>query len=78
MDIFLKYNWLVKHSTEINWNKGIIQSTRYPKECKIQYQDILFRSRIKRIIPMEKIDKKYQEIEKEPDPTNPEDLPEYI
>jgi len=23
-DIFLEYDWIVKHNTEVNWNKGII------------------------------------------------------
>jgi len=28
MDMFLEYNWLVKHNTEVNWNKETIQFTR--------------------------------------------------
>lgn len=34
-DIFLEYNQLVKHNSEVNWNKGIIQFTRCLKKCKI-------------------------------------------
>ena len=24
IDMFLRYNWLVKHNPEVNWNKGMI------------------------------------------------------
>jgi len=37
IDIFLEYNWLVKHNLEVNWDKETIWFIRYPKECKIQY-----------------------------------------
>ena len=50
IDIFLEYNWLVKHNLEVNWD----------------------------INSIEEIDKEYQKIGKELDPTDPEDLPEYI
>jgi len=28
MDIFLEYDWLVKHNPEVNWDKETIQFTR--------------------------------------------------
>ena len=33
MNMFLGYNWLVKYNPEVNWNSGIIQFIRCPKEC---------------------------------------------
>jgi len=78
MDMFLGYNWLVKHNPEVNWNTGTIQFTKCLKECKIQYQDIVFTSRTQRLQPMEDTDKRQQEISKELDLINLEDLPEYI
>jgi len=75
-DMFLGYNWLVKHNLEVDWNKGTIKFTRCPRICKINHQDILFTSN-RRTQAMEK-DKEQQEIGKEPDPMNPEDLPDYI
>jgi len=33
-DMFLRYNWLVKYNSEVNWNIGIIWFTSCPKECK--------------------------------------------
>jgi len=75
-DMFLGYDWLVKHNPEVDWNKGTIKFIRCPRTCKINYQDISFTSN-RRIQAMEK-DKEQQEIGKKPDPTNPEDLPDYI
>ena len=76
--MFLEYDQLVKHNSEVNQDKETIWFTRCPRECKTQYQDIMFISRTRRLQPMEDMDKKHQEIGKEPDFTNPEDLPEYI
>ena len=28
MDIFLEYDWLIKHNPEVNWDKETIQFTR--------------------------------------------------
>jgi len=70
--------WLVKHNTEVNWDKETIQFTRCLKECKIQYQNIKFTLKTSRIKPIEEIYKWYQEIGKKPNPTNLENLPEYI
>ena len=44
MDMFLRYNWLVKHNLEVDWNKGTIKFTRCPKTCKMNHQNILFTS----------------------------------
>jgi len=74
MNIFLEYDWLVKHNPEVNWDKRTIWFIRYPKEYKIQHQDIIFISRTRKIKPMEEIDNGHQEISKEPDLTNLEDL----
>jgi len=57
MNMFLGYDWLVKHNPEVNWDKGIIQFTRCLRECKIQHQDILFISRTQRLQPMEDMNK---------------------
>ena len=48
-DMFLGYDWLVKHNPEVNWNLGMIQFMRCPNEYKIQHQDILFMSKTRRI-----------------------------
>ena len=37
MNMFLEYNWLVKHNPEVNWDKKIIWFTKCPKECRIQH-----------------------------------------
>ena len=52
IDMFLEYDWLVKHNSEVNQNKGMIQFTRYLKECKTQHQDIVFISRTRKIKPI--------------------------
>ena len=46
IDMFLEYDWLVKHNPEVNWNIKTIWFIRYPKSYSILYQDILFRNRI--------------------------------
>ena len=76
MNMFLEYDWLVKHNPEVNWNMGKIWFTRCLKTYRMQHQDILFKTR--RIQSIDNQDKGYQEIGKEPDPTNPEDLLDYI
>ena len=77
IDMFLGYDWLVKHNPEVDWNKEIIKFTRCPRTCKINHQDILFTLRNQRTQATED-NKGQQEIEKEPDPMNPENLPDYI
>jgi len=76
MDIFLGHNWLVKHNPEVNWKSGIIKFTRCLGSCKMKHQNIKFRSR--RTQAMETITQDNREIRKEPDKTNPKDLPDYI
>ena len=76
--MFLGYYWLVKHNLEVNQKKKTIQFTRCPKKCKIQHQDILFISKNRILQPIEDMDKEHQEIGKEPDQINLEDLLEYI
>ena len=41
-DMFLGYNWLVKHNPEVDWNKETIQFMRCPRTCRISHQDISF------------------------------------
>ena len=43
--MFLEYDWLIKHNQEVNWNTETIWFIRCPRNCRIQYQDILFRNR---------------------------------
>jgi len=78
-DMFLGHDWLVKHNLEVNWKNSTIKFTRCPGNCTMTYKDIQFNSR--RTKAMETNDKQEQdngEIGKEPDKTNPEDLPNYI
>ena len=74
--MFLGYNWLVKHSPEVNWNMEVIQFTKCPKSCRIPHQNIIFRN--KRVQLMDNQNKEQQEINKRLDLINLEDLPEYI
>jgi len=37
MDMFLEYNWLVKHNPEVNWNTETIWFTRCLGSCRTQY-----------------------------------------
>ena len=78
-DIFLGHDWLVKHNLEVNWKNGIIKFTRYPGNCTMKYEDIWFKTRrTKEMETKDTITQDNGEIGKEPDKTNPEDLPEYI
>jgi len=36
-DMFLGYDWLVKHNPEVDWNKGTIKFTRCPRTCKMNH-----------------------------------------
>ena len=60
----------------MNCKEGTIQFTRYPKICRTKHQDITFKT--KRIQATESQDKDQQEIGKELDQTNLENLLEYI
>ena len=78
-DMFLGHDWLVKHNLEVNWKNETIKFMRCPGNCTMMHKDIRFNSR--RTKEMETKDNREQnngEIRKEPDKTNPEDLPEYI
>ena len=76
MDIFMEYDWLVKHNPEINWKNRTIKFMRCPESCKMKHQNIEFKTR--RTQTMEIMAQDNGEIRKEPDKTNLEDLPEYI
>ena len=75
-DMFLGHDWLVKHNLEVNWKNGTIKFTKCPGSCMMKHKDIQFKTmRTKAIETMEQDN---GEIGKEPDKTNPEDLPDYI
>ena len=76
IDMFLGYDWLVKHNLEVNWKNRTIKFMRYPESCKIKHQDIEFKTR--RTRAMETTIQDNGEIRKELDKTNPEDLSDYI
>ena len=79
MDMFLGHDWLVKHNPEVNWKNGTIRFTRCPGSCTMKHEDIQFKTRRAKVT--ENIDTKEQDNEKigkEPDKTNPENLPDYI
>ena len=78
-DMFLGHNWLVKHNLEVNWKNSTVKFTKCPGNCTMKHKNIQFKSR--RTKTTETMDNKEQdngEIGKEPDKTNPKDLPEYI
>jgi len=54
----------------------MIPFTRCPESCKMKYQDIKFKTR--KIQATECKEQDNSKIGKEPDMTNPEDLPKYI
>ena len=56
-DMFLEYDWLVKHNSEVNWDKETIWFTRCSKQYKTQNQDILFTLRTQRLQPTENMNK---------------------
>jgi len=37
MDMFLGYNWLIKHNPEVNWKNRMIKFTRYPGSCTMKH-----------------------------------------
>jgi len=41
-DMFLGYDWLVRHNLEVDWNKGTIQFMRCPRTCRTSHQNISF------------------------------------
>ena len=40
MDMFLEYDWLVKHNPEVNWKNGTIKFTRCLGNCTMKHKDI--------------------------------------
>ena len=78
IDIFLRYNQLVKHNLEINQGKETIQFTRCLKNVKYNIKTLYYTLRTRKIKLIEEMDKEYYEIRKESNLTNPEDLSEYI
>ena len=76
IDMFLGYNWLVKYNPEVNWKNRTIWFTRCPRSYKIKHQNIEFKTR--RTQATETNEQDNREIRKEPNITNPEDLPDYI
>jgi len=75
-DMFLDYDWLVKHNPEVNWKNSTIRFTRCPGNCTMRHKDIRFKTR--RTRAMETTEQDNGKIGKKPDKTNPEDLLEYI
>jgi len=76
IDIFLGHDWLVKHNLEVNWKNSTIKFTRYPGQCTMKHEDIRFKTR--RTKATDNTEQDNCKIGKEPDKTNPEDLPDYI
>ena len=77
-DMFLGHDWLVKHNLEVNWKNGTIKFTRCPGNCTITRKDIRFNRRTKDMETKDNQEQDNGEIGKEPDKTNPKDLPKYI
>jgi len=75
-DMFLGYNWLVKHNPEVNWKNSTIRFTRCLGQCTMKHKDIRFKTR--RTKAMDTTEQDNGEICKEQDKTNSEDLPDYI
>jgi len=78
MNMFLGHDWLVKHNPEVNWKNGTIKFTRCPGNCTMTHKDIRFNARRTKETATDKMEENNDEIGKEPDKTNPEDLPKYI
>ena len=75
-DMFLSYDWLVKYNPEVNWKNRMIWFTRCSGHYIMKHEDIWFNTR--RQMAMDKTEQDNGKIGKEPDKTNPEDLPNYI
>ena len=75
-DMFLGHDWLVKHNPEVNWKNSTTWFTRCPGQYTMKYEDIRFN--IRRTKTIDTTEQDNGEVGKEPDKTNPEDLPEYI
>jgi len=44
-NMFLEYNWLVKHNPKVNWKNGTIKFTRCSGNCMMKYEDIQFKTK---------------------------------
>ena len=77
-DMFLGHDWLVKHNPEVNWRNGTIKFTRCPGNCTMTHKDIQFNFRQTKETATDKTEQDKDDISKELDKTNPEDLLEYI
>ena len=77
-DMFLGHDWLVKHNPEVNWKTSTIKFTRCPGNCTMTHKDIRFNAKRTKDTVLDKTEQDNGEIGKEPDKTNPKDLPEYI
>jgi len=77
-DMFLGHDWLVKHNLKVNWKTRTIKFTRCPGNCMMIHKDIWFNSRRTKETATDKTEQNNGEIGKEPDKTNPKDLPKYI
>jgi len=75
-DLFLGHDWLVEHNPEVDWKEGVIRFTRCPEHCKTEHKSIRFTPWSRRLLLKEEEESK--EEDKEPNPTNPEDLPKYV
>jgi len=75
-NMFLGHDWLVKHNSEVNWKNSTIRFTRCPEQCTMKHNDIRFKTR--RTKATNTTEQDNSEISKEPNKTNPEDLPDYI
>ena len=76
MDMFLGYDWLVKHNPEVNWKNSTIRFTRCLEQCTMKYKNIRFKMRSTKATDNTEQDN--GKIDKEPDRTNLEDLLDYI
>ena len=75
-DIFLGYDWLVKHNPEVNWKNSTIRFIKCSGSYTMKHKDIRFKTR--RTKATETMEQDNREISKKPDRTNSEDLSEYI
>jgi hypothetical protein len=73
-DIFVAFDWLMKHNPTINWESGTVKFNRCPPECQMHHHNISLPHHLRRT----KTETDNIDLEKETDNTNPEDLPDYI
>ena len=76
IDMFLGYDWLVKHNLEVNWKNSTIRFTRCLGQCTMKHKNIRFKMRSTKTT--DNTEQNNSKIDKEPDRTNSEDLLDYI